>query len=231
MRVLVVDDHPLVVDAITTAIGALEPGVVVETASSVEEISRLEGLGAPDLVLLDLTLPGSQGLDALAGVLRVFPSATVVIFSATQDAETIARALRSGAKGFIPKTSSHRVLLDALQLVLNGGTYVPPDILGNLGAAMRSPAPMLPPAAPLSGPGAAANSAATAAAVQSLTERQRQIAELLAEGLTTKEICRRLNISPNTVKTHVASIFRALGVSNRAQIVAVTHLRLRNPLQ
>jgi len=225
MRVLVIDDHPLIIEAITAAIGALEPDVVIDTASSVEESAARAADATVDLVLLDLTLPGLRGLDALAAVKGVLPAAPIVIFSATHDPETITRALRSGAKGFIPKTSSHQVLLQALKLVLSGGTYVPPDILTTTGAGGGAGTA---PSAAASESGSGSGRTGPDAAVASLTERQRQIAELLAQGLTTKEICRRLNISPNTVKTHVASIFRALGVSNRAQIVAVTHSHLRN---
>ncbi|MCL4745747.1 MAG: response regulator transcription factor, partial [Burkholderiaceae bacterium] len=130
--------------------------------------------------------------------------------------QTIRNALDAGARGFIPKTSPHRVLVDALQLVLDGGTYIPPNILQGRPAIAAAAEPYRPivHGAPSAGTRAHQH--------PQLSERQRQIVELLAEGLTTKEICRQLNISPNTVKTHVASIFRALGVRNRTQVVAVT---------
>ena len=225
MRVLIVDDHPLIVEAITLAIGALRPGVTVDAVPSAEAFEGASLLD-PDLVLLDLTLPGRSGLDALGSVRRQWPDALVVIFSATDDAATIRRALGAGARGFIPKTSPHKVLIDALQLVLDGGTYVPPDILARSVGTDSRPVPTS---------GADADSPVHRKGLEehpALSERQRQIVVLLAEGLTTKEICRRLGISPNTVKTHIASIFRALGVRNRTQVVAVTQAWLhRHTLQ
>jgi DNA-binding NarL/FixJ family response regulator len=148
-----------------------------------------------------------------------WPQALVVIFSATDDSATIRRALAAGARGFIPKTSPHKVLIDALQLVLDGGTYVPPDILADIDRPLEeasADAASSGPIAPSPRPGLQAHDH------PALSERQRQIVELLAQGMTTKEICRVLGISPNTVKTHVATIFRALGVRNRTQVVAVT---------
>lgn len=214
MRVLIIDDHPLIVEAASLAISALRPDATVDTVSSVEELER-GGLREPaTLVLLDLTLPGRSGMEALSAVRHRLPDSMIVIFSATDDAATIRRALSNGARGFIPKTSPHKVLVDALRLVLDGGTYVPPDILVETGA----------------GPGASSPAGSDAQARRrsgledhpALSDRQREVVVLLAQGLTTKEICRKLGISPNTVKTHIASIFRALGVRNRTQVVAVT---------
>ena len=105
--------------------------------------------------------------------------------------------------------------------MFDGGTYVPPDILEGRPAVLPATEPYRPVV------DTAAASTARQVPHPQLSERQRQIAELLAEGMTTKEICRQLNISPNTVKTHVASIFRVLGVRNRAQVVAVTQAWLR----
>jgi len=212
--VLIIDDHPLIVEAASLAISALRPDATVDTVSSVEELER-GGLREPaTLVLLDLTLPGRSGMEALSAVRHRLPDSVVVIFSATDDAATIRQALSNGARGFIPKTSPHKVLVDALRLVLDGGTYVPPDILVETGA----------------GPGASSPAGSDAQARRrsgledhpALSDRQREVVVLLAQGLTTKEICRKLGISPNTVKTHIASIFRALGVRNRTQVVAVT---------
>jgi len=218
VRVLIIDDHPLIVEAVTLAIGALRPDVFVDSVASVEELEQRE-LELPGLVLLDLTLPGSSGLQALARVTGRWPQALVVIFSATDDSATIRRALAAGARGFIPKTSPHKVLIDALQLVLDGGTYVPPDILADIGRPLEDESAD----AASSGPIAPApHHGLQAHDHPALSQRQRQIVELLAQGMTTKEICRVLGISPNTVKTHVATIFRALGVRNRTQVVAVT---------
>lgn len=217
MRVLIIDDHPLIVEAASLAIGALRPDAEIATVSSVEELERGGPREPVGLVLLDLTLPGRSGIDALTAVLRRLPDTMVVIFSATDDAATIRQALSNGARGFIPKTSPHKVLIDALRLVLDGGTYVPPDILAEssaTGAGAHAPG--------TAGGDAAAQRRSGLGDHPALSERQREVVVLLAQGLTTKEICRKLGISPNTVKTHIASIFRALGVRNRTQVVAAT---------
>jgi len=218
VRVLIVDDHPMIVEAVTLAIEALRPDVLVDSVASIEELERARP-EPPDLVLLDLTLPGRSGLQALSSVTVAWPQALVVIFSATDDSASIRRALASGAKGFIPKTSPQRVLLDALQLVLDGGTYIPPDILTSTVTGMDERSDE---SGSSAGIRPAVSADLKAHAHPALSERQRQIVELLAQGMTTKEICRVLGISPNTVKTHVATIFRALGVRNRTQVVAVT---------
>ncbi len=206
----------MIVEAVTLAIAALRPDASVQAAPSVESLDRVPAEVPPGLILLDLTLPGRSGLAALATVRQRYPTTAVVVFSATDDAQTIRDALDAGARGFIPKTSPHRVLVDALQLVLDGGTYIPPNILQGRPAIAPAAEPYRPVVHGTTVPGTRPHQH------PQLSERQRQIVELLAEGLTTKEICRQLNISPNTVKTHVASIFRALGVRNRTQVVAVT---------
>ena len=218
MRILIIDDHPLIVEAVALAIGALRPDAAVNTVASIEEMGR-SPQEPPDLILLDLTLPGRSGLEALDAVLERWPQSLVVIFSATDDSGSIRRALARGARGFIPKTSPHSVLIDALRLVLDGGTYIPKNILEVPSGAAR--------AGGRDADDEDWDTAFDTADLQAhdhpaLSERQRQIVELLAQGMTTKEICRELGISPNTVKTHVASIFRALGVRNRTQVVAVT---------
>ncbi len=232
MDILVIDDHPLIVQAVTSVIETLRYQTVIHSVDSVEAIDAAGFPASPQLVLLDLALPGISGLAALRAVRQQFPQSSIVIFSATQDAETITSALRAGARGFIPKTSRYRVLADALRLVIDGGTYVPPDILA-LGEASGNGVPVgtqpnqETALASASGPVAPVTAApgVGADARDVLTERQRQIVGLFADGLSTKEISRRLGISTNTVKSHVAVIFRILGVSNRAQVVAITNSR------
>lgn len=225
MDILVIDDHPLIVQAITTVIGTLGRNAVVHALDCVEAIDTAGLMNDPQLVLLDLALPGISGLPALEAVCRHYPQSSIVIFSATQDATTITRALRAGARGFIPKTSRYRVLADALQLVLDGGTYVPPDILalGNLANRGAMLAEKTVPATHDSSSTPPSDRFLASAVGVRLTDRQREIVGLFADGLTTKQISRRLGISTNTVKSHVAVIFRTLGVSNRAQVVAITN--------
>lgn len=226
MGILIIDDHPLIVQAVSTVIETLAPDTEVQ---SVDRVERIDDIAAdappPGLVLLDLTLPGISGLDALTQVRLRFPDASIVIFSAIHDAATIARALRSGASGFIPKTSPRSVLIHALQLVLDGGIYVPPDVLSLLDTADEEADAMDPDEVSEADRASVAAGIRDADAMASLTERQRQIVELLADGMTTKQISRQLGISSNTVKSHVAVIFRTLGANNRAQVVAFANGR------
>jgi DNA-binding NarL/FixJ family response regulator len=216
------------------AIATLRGDVELRSVASLEALDTMPPSESRfDLVLLDLNLPGHSGLESLDALRQRLSDPTVVIFSASNDAQTIGRALRRGARGFIPKTSSHRVLIDALRLVLDGGVYVPPDILAE--AMSVSHAPEAVPAPDQSSPNASGRVGAVhvttfsgSREIDALTERQREVLALLAEGMQTKEICRRLGISPNTAKTHIATIFRAIGVNNRAQLVAAVH-RLTTP--
>ncbi len=205
--ILIVDDHPLIRDALRETLLKGSVPVRVSMADSLE--SALEQLGEPqaiDLVLLDLGIPGHHGLSALWTLREHFPEQPVAIFSADCESATIQSALASGASGYLPKHSSASVIQHALGLILAGDIYVPLDAL----AASAQPAPAAAPAADAPNPLA-------------LPTRQREIVELVAQGLSNKEICRQLNISPNTVKTHLATIFETLGVRSRYEIFALVH--------
>lgn len=206
--ILIVDDHPLIRDALRDTLLKGPVPVRLSMADSME--SALEQLGAPvpiDLVLLDLGIPGHHGLSALWTLREQFPQQPVAIFSANCDPATIQSALASGANGYLPKHSSATVIQHALGLIMAGDTYVPFDALSTTAQpSAASPAPEAVAPDPLS-----------------LPTRQREIVELVAQGLSNKEICRRLNISPNTVKTHLATIFETLGVRSRYEIFALVH--------
>lgn len=229
----------MVVEALQLAVEMLRPGAVMHAAHSLAEaLALVDTLPELDLVLLDLTLPDCQGLEGVRQMSQRLPQVPVLVCSGLQDPETIVSVLRSGARGFVPKTSAHQVLIDAMRLVVNGGIYVPPDALlfsGAMGAPRAGLSERLVPVPPpadlgarradddeieLAVPGAVGR---VAGAAPALTERQRQILDRLVEGRSNKEICRDLGISPNTVKTHVALIFRALGVATRAQAVTAAY--------
>ena len=215
VSILIVDDHPLIREALRDILlkGAIP--LRVSLAESME--AALEHLGAADpvdLVLLDLGIPGHHGLSALWTLREQFPDQAVAIFSADCDPANIQAALTSGASGYLPKHSSAAVIQRALDLILAGDTYVPLDAL--LGSAPGTAAPA---------PVRASEPQPTADAPNplALPTRQREIVELVAQGLSNKEICRKLDISPNTVKTHLATIFETLGVRSRYEIFALVH--------
>lgn len=194
MIILLVDDHPLFREGVVQILGKIEPGAEIYEAWSCEEaldiIGREPGL---DLVLLDLMLPGMDGLDGLQRFRQRFPTLPVVILSAAEDPRTVRAALERGAQGYIPKSTPPRVMIHAIHLVLEGGVYAPPGV-----SDADNPDP-----------------AEQAAAL--LTPRQHEVLRLLVEGKSNKEIARTLALSDNTVRVHAAAIFKALNVRNRTE--------------
>lgn len=202
MTVLVVEDHPLFRDALRQVLQDLD-GVtrVVAEGDAEQALKVAETLQDLDLVLLDLGLPGMDGLSAVERFGIVAPGVPVVIISGREDAGEVRLALSLGAVGYIPKSTPPSVMLDALRLVLGGGVYVPPLLARDL----NSGSPREPSAAHPVEPG------------QGLTARQIDVLELLSQGMSNKVIARDLDLSEKTVKTHVTAVFRALGVVNRTQ--------------
>jgi DNA-binding NarL/FixJ family response regulator len=207
MRFAIIDDHPFVLDALSLIIASMEQRPSVEGFESLLRFEEaVRDSGSFDLVLLDLGIPGYTHLESLHRFREVAPVMPVVVISASDDRATILEALDLGAMGFIPKTSRRDVLMRALELVLAGGIYIPPQVLEKPEPVMREPPH-------------AAQSHPTSALVSSLTVRQRDVLDLLVKGLPNKLICRELGLSQNTVKSHVGAIFRALNATNRTQAV------------
>lgn len=156
-----------------------------------------------------------HGLTALKALRERHPAISVVVISASVDRESVKQALEAGAMGYIPKSSSNEVLKNALQLVLGGGVYIPPEFLGRNESA-----------APVVAPGIGTR----APAEIGLTERQAQILALLMRGEPNKVICRELNLAESTVKNQITAILKALNVTSRMQaVLAVAKLRLVLP--
>ena len=192
-RVLIADDHPLYCDALRAVVPQACPGAEIDEAASQEEVlAAVAGKPSFDLVLLDLNLPGAAGLSCLHALRKVVPTTPIVVISAVGDPKVMQDAIMSGASAFIPKSAPSQVLINALKVILAGGTYMPTGVV----AALRN---------------------ADSAAHAELTLRQRRVLELLSTGLSNKGIARELDISEITVKAHVSAIFRKLGVTNRMQ--------------
>ena len=210
MRLLVVDDHPLVREALVSVLAQVRPEAPVEGVGSA--LALRQALARPpavDLVLLDLKLPDANGMDLLAEIGRDHLGTAVMLLSGELDAATVQRALRQGAVGCIPKTEPRDVLLSALGLVLAGGVYVPPLALA-FGV--------------LNGPVSRAGASATPQSL-GLTERQIDVLALLMQGKNNKLICRALGLAEPTVKNHVSAILRTLGVDSRTEaVLAVARL-------
>jgi DNA-binding NarL/FixJ family response regulator len=209
VKILVVDDHPLILEALHHVLRQLDGEVEVFDARTAEDGRHLVA-DHPDagLLLLDLTLPGADGFSLLEELRADHPAIPVVVISASDRRDDILRAIDLGAMGYIPKSSSNQVTLQALRLVLSGGVYLPPIAL----SARDDPADAPPPAAE----DAAAH---TTARELGLTARQAQVLALILQGKPNKVICRELGLAEGTVKIHVAAILRALNVSTRTQAV------------
>ena len=209
MKALVVDDHPLIQQAVTNVLRALDPEADVLVAGDCDSALELAGKGSePDLVLLDLNLPGLSGIPALKRWRSRFPTVPVVVLSALDDQYTVLAAIAAGAAGYIPKSSSNDVMRYAVSLVIAGGKYLPPELLS------RSPAsPTLQRRPPF------------AVIALDLTDRQIAVLRLIAKGASNKVICRELGLAERTVKAHVTAVLRALKVASRTQ-AAVEAVRL-----
>jgi DNA-binding NarL/FixJ family response regulator len=222
MRVLIVDDHPLILEGLSNVLRELDTDVSVVTAGTAADALRLlHEDGNFSLILLDLMLPGAEGTTLLEQVRAERPEVPVVVLSGQDSRDNVNRAIDAGAMGFISKRSPTRVLVSALRLVLVGGVYVPPE-------AFVSGAPR----APLAGETGARAAATQTAAVNGLTERQLEVLALLVQGKPNKVISRELDLQESTVKTHIAAIFRVLNVANRTEAVfELSRLGVQLPLR
>ena len=195
-RILIVDDHPLVRDALRSVLEGSLPDVAFEEAGEFNDAIDMVSKMDFDLILLDLRLPGADGLSALIALRSHTPSTPIVVVSHIEDSETVQSALRCGASGFIPKSTTRDLISQAIQLVLSGGVFIPQQLVDY-------------------------EDTETAEDTCTLTKRQGAVFELILQGYSNKQIAYELQISEWTVKSHVAAIFRVLKVRNRVEAVLV----------
>lgn len=223
MKILIVDDHPLIREGLANVLRELDKDLTVVEAETAEEaVVALQREQDVSLLLLDLVLPGSDGLSLLHHVRSGWPEVPIVVLSASDNPQTVREAIDSGAMGFITKRSPTAVLVGALRLVLAGAVYIPPQAL----AADETPAS---PAhsAPLTALGPKVS---PSIADLGLTERQAEVLAHLVQGKPNKVICRELGLAEGTVKTHITAILRTLNVSSRTQAVfALSRLGVHLP--
>lgn len=198
MVVLTVDDHPLIRSALREVVGLMAERVELLEASNPEEgLALLRGRPDIDLVFLDLHFSQHDGLGFIERFRAAAPAAPLIIYTMHEDLPTLKQALACGAAGIVPKTHSPKLLEKAIELVMDGGIYLPPELARQL-------------ASPQAGPELRPRSVA-------MSEQQWKILELLAEGLPNKAIARALGIASSTVKNQLTVVFGKLGVSNRTQ--------------
>jgi DNA-binding NarL/FixJ family response regulator/class 3 adenylate cyclase len=215
MKILVIDDHVLIREAMRGVLRELkgEAAVILEASDSGQAMRQIEQNPDVELVLLDLGLPDRDGLEMLSDLGNRYPTISVVVLSAKQDRDTVMKALDLGALGFIPKSGQREVMLSAFNLIFSGGIYIPPEILNRRELAT---APRAAPAPSKAG-----------ATDLGLTERQIEVLALMMQGKSNKAISRVLDLAEPTVKIHVSAILKALKVANRTEaVIAATALGL-----
>jgi DNA-binding NarL/FixJ family response regulator len=208
IKILMVDAHFLIRDALRSVLKELNNHVIVlEALDSHQAVQLVSEHVDIRLILLELNLPNQDGFSVLSAARERHPGTPVVILSARQDRESVTRALDLGAAGFIPKSVSREILLSALQLVLAGGIYIPPEVLAPEGPSELT---------------SAANRVWQGDL--DLTERQVEVLQLLTQGKSNRAISRALNLAEATVKNHVTAILKALKVTSRTEaVIAVRH--------
>jgi DNA-binding NarL/FixJ family response regulator len=198
--IVIADDHPLFRGALRQAIASVMPQARIVEASGIEDLNAtLTRERDADLILLDLTMPGVQGFSGLMSLRAQYPELPVVIVSATEEATVIRRAMEFGASGFIPKSIDADSIGGAIQAVLAGDTWTPPDV--DLSAS-EDP-----------------ETADLVRRLGTLTPQQVRVLTMLSEGLLNKQIAYELGVSEATVKAHVSAILDKLGVDSRTQAV------------
>jgi DNA-binding NarL/FixJ family response regulator len=205
LRVLVVDDHPLFTAGVTALLSSVEDTQVVATAADGEAAVREATLHRPDVVLMDLNLPGTSGLEATRRIAKASPESVVLVLSMLDDDESVLAAMRAGARGYVLKGAGQEELLAAIRSVAAGGAVFGAAVAGRMLAALDAPPP--------------------APAFPGLTEREAQVLSLMAEGRDNREIALELQVSAKTVANHVSHILTKLQARDRVDAV----LRARDP--
>lgn len=209
MKLILADDHTLFRNGLALLLKAHDADCEIWEGDGLDAaLAAAEAHPDAEVALLDLNMPGMDGTQGIFRFVESNPGIPLIILTGTEEPHSIHEALTAGASGFIPKSSTSAVMLSAIQLVLSGGTYIPPLVLSAASDAVA----------------ASAGTAAGERARSQLTVRQMQVLRLLAEGKPNKTICRELEIEAGTVKAHIASIFRVLDVVNRTEAVAQARL-------
>lgn len=200
MNLLVVDDHPLFRQGLRLLLQTIDSELVVEEAGGFEEALAKAKTGDCGLILLDLRIPGINGLAALDALRAGVPEVPLVVVSGEYDPATVREAIERGAMGFIPKSLTPERLIEALRQVLGHRTYLPEDVLlvAELPAGESLP---------------------------ELTARQMDVLRYVVQGKSNKLVARDLGVSTETVKSHLAAAMRALNASNRTELVYIAARR------
>jgi two-component system nitrate/nitrite response regulator NarL len=209
IRILLVDDHALFRSGVRALLQRHPEFTVLGEATDGLEGFKQAKLLAPDIVLLDLHMPGVSGLEALKMIKQAMPDVCVIMLTVSEDAEDLLAAIRAGANGYLLKNIDMDAFVDGLRRAIGGEAVVSPQLAGKLVNGLQ---------------GGDRSSAATAEG-ESLSAREREVLALLAEGASNKELARRLDVAESTIKIHIQHILRKLNLSSRVQaaVYAIQH--------
>lgn len=195
--IIIADDHPLFRNALFQSVHMAVSGANLLEADSLDALlTLLSKQNEPDLLLLDLKMPGANGMSGLIQLRSEYPELPIVVISANEEPTIVSQVKTHGAFGFIPKSSDMRTLISALNQVLNGDPYFPEGLIVNHAACDDA-----------------------AEKIAALTPQQYKVLGMLSDGLLNKQIAYELHVSEATIKAHMTAIFRKLGVKNRTQAV------------
>ncbi|CDX21862.1 Two-component system response regulator [Mesorhizobium sp. ORS 3324] len=204
IRIAIVDDHPLFREGVARSLGEIGGFELVGEGASAEDAERLVRVSAPDILMLDISMPGG-GLNALASILSVAPEQKIVMLTVSETNADVAQALKVGARGYVLKGVGSKSLAEILRDVANGQSYVSPTLSARLLSDLLQPTGRKPD--PLS----------------QLTGREAEILRLVAEGLSNKEVASRLSLQEKTVKHHMTRVLAKLNVRNRTEAALLMH--------
>ena len=204
IKILIVDDHPMMREALVTALSDEADMKIVGEATDGAEGLKLAVECKPDVILMDLLMPGMGGLEAIARICEVIPEARIIVVTSLEDEDKILSAIQAGALGYFPKTAPRTFLLEAIRKVADGIPYLPSGIAVKLFKGIRGTKAL----------------GGRSAIDEPLTSRQDEILALIGEGRSDQEIAKVLHLEEATVRSHVHRILQRLGVENRAKAVA-----------
>ncbi|NMN68923.1 response regulator transcription factor [Rhizobium sp. 57MFTsu3.2] len=198
IRVAVIDDHPLFREGVSRSLSEIDGFHIVAEGSTKDDAIRVAETLQPDVLLMDISMPGG-GLNAILPILTTVPSQKIVMLTVSESSDDVTAALNCGAKGYVLKGVGSRALAEIIRSVAAGESYVAPALSARLLSSRSSPAPKTP------------------SALEALTARELQVLQLVASGLSNKHVARQLDLHEKTVKHHMTQIMAKLGVANRTE--------------
>ncbi|MDP8950037.1 MAG: response regulator transcription factor [Actinomycetota bacterium] len=206
LRVLIADDYPLFRSGLRALLGAVPDTTVAGQATTGEEAVALAAELQPDVVVMDLQMPGVSGIDATRRILDTSPHLGILVVTMFEDDYSVFAAMRAGAKGYVLKDADEEDMLHAIRAVSRGEAIFSPAVARRVIDFFTGAKPEVERAVP-------------ARAFPELTDREREVLDLIAQGLSNPEIAARLYLSPKTVRNHISNIFAKLQVADRAQAI------------